>query len=305
MLMNEVEFSKKLARYLSSLPPNGKFGFYNCGSNSLIVLDVKKINKRAIGNQVYSFLLAGCDGKVEKRSAFVLKTYDRSLDPILRRYRIAENIERCVKEFQVLTSLKSVGFPVPNTCLCELDVNVFSLPFIVMEREVLSNNRLNDFDEFANTLVRLHGLDVETLGISVLKTPENEYEFARRCLRYLKLYLNLYPSRNKELMKDFKLVISWLENNIHMSSCPKYSLLHGDYRANFNTVMTKSSKMVVIDWEDAEIGDPAYDVAMTYTRMRADNGEKAADQPAIIVKFGRFAQVGNLRASRLQWPRRW
>ncbi len=58
----------------------------------------------------------------------------------------------------------------------------------------------------------------------------------------------------------------------------KYCLLHGDYRAHFNIVMTKNSKMVVMDWEDAEIGDPAYDVAMAYTRARADFGEKTADR---------------------------
>jgi hypothetical protein len=36
--------------------------------------------------------------------------------------------------------------------------------------------------------------------------------------------------------------------------------------------------MVVIDWEDAAIGDPAYDVGIAYTRARADFGEKTADR---------------------------
>ena len=57
-----------------------------------------------------------------------------------------------------------------------------------------------------------------------------------------------------------------------------YRLLHGDYRANFNVVTTKNSRMVVIDWEDAEIGDPAYDVAMAYIRAQADFGKKTADR---------------------------
>jgi hypothetical protein len=34
--------------------------------------------------------------------------------------------------------------------------------------------------------------------------------------------------------------------------------------------------MAVLDWEDAEIGDPAYDVGIAYTRARADFGEESA-----------------------------
>jgi len=295
MLVREVDFSKKLVRYFSTILPNGKLGFFPSGCTSVIVSDIKKLSKRAIGNQVYSFLLTCSDGKLQKRSAFVLKAYGRSLDPVTRRYKTVENLERCIKEFQVLTSLKRVGFPVPKACFYEVDLNVLSLPFIVIEKEELSSNLSNNLDEFAKNLVWLHSLNVEKLGISVLKAPEGECEFARRRLLHLKLYLNLYPSRSKGLKRDFELAISWLESNIHMNSCPKYSLIHGDYRASFNTVMTKSSKMVVIDWEDAEIGDPAYDVGYAYHFVKffsdpknPNSAEKTAER--FISKYTRNFQ---------------
>jgi len=278
MLVKEVDFSKKLVRYFSTILPNGKLGFFSSGCTSVIVSDIKKLSKRTIGNQVYSFLLACSDGKLQKRSAFVLKAYGRSLDPVTQRYKTVENLDRCKKEFQVLTSLGRVGFPVPKACFYEVDLTVLSLPFIITEKEELSCNLLKNLDEFAKNLVWLHSLDVDTLGINVLKSPEGGCEFAWRCLLYLKLYLNLYPSQSKGLKRDFELATSWLESNIHMNSCPKYSLIHGDYRANFNAVMTNSSKMVVIDWEDAAIGDPAYDVGTAYARERVDLGKETADR---------------------------
>ena len=36
--------------------------------------------------------------------------------------------------------------------------------------------------------------------------------------------------------------------------------------------------MVVTDWEDATIGDPAYDVGSAYARERVDLGKKTADR---------------------------
>ncbi len=79
-------------------------------------------------------------------------------------------------------------------------------------------------------------------------------------------------------MKDFDLAIHWLESNVTKSSCQTYCLIHGDYRAGFNTFLTRGSGMVVTDWEDAAIGDPAYDVGSAYARERVDLGKETADR---------------------------
>jgi thiamine kinase-like enzyme len=104
------------------------------------------------------------------------------------------------------------------------------------------------------------------------------YAFARQCLLYIKTYLNLYPVHNKALKKDFEFAIHWLESNLTNAPCSKYCLLHGDYRADFNAISTSRSGMVVTDWEDARIGDPAYDVGLAYARERADLGNKTAER---------------------------
>ena len=92
------------------------------------------------------------------------------------------------------------------------------------------------------------------------------------------MYLNLYPKHSKELMKDFEFAVRWLESNVSNNSCHKYCLLHGDYRARLNTILTKDGRMLVTDWEDAQIGDSIYDVGVAYVRAQVDFGKKSADR---------------------------
>jgi hypothetical protein len=276
-LKEEDYFSKKLEDYFSEIMLHEKLGFLPLGVTSVGVSNVRKLSTRVMRNRVYSFMLSYQNGVLQQRSAFILKAYGKFFDPIIRSNTAPENLERCLREFQVLTGLRRVGFPVPRACLYESDIRVFGSPFIIMEKEEFAQNFSNNMDQFTRNLVWLHSLDINTLGISTLKAPESKYEFAKSSLIYLKIFLNLYPSRNKGLEKDFELAIRWLESNISNNSCDKYCLLHTDYRAHFNVVMTQNSRMIVIDWEDAEIGDPAYDVAMAYIRAREDFGEKTAD----------------------------
>jgi aminoglycoside phosphotransferase (APT) family kinase protein len=147
-----------------------------------------------------------------------------------------------------------------------------------MQKEESIQNSAFDVDWFAKNLVRLHSIDVATLGINVLKPPGDNFAFARRSLLYFKILLNLSPRHSEDLRKDFKFALGWLESNVSSTRCPKYCLLHGDYRAHINAFLTKGSRMVVLDWESAEIGDPAYDVGYAYARMRANLGEKTADR---------------------------
>jgi aminoglycoside phosphotransferase (APT) family kinase protein len=227
----------------------------------------------------------------------VLKAFVRAFEPVLKEcasfkdvpllsctcpklyYR---NTETCVKEFQVLRGLERAGFPAPKAYLCELDSNILGNPFMIMQKEEPTQSESEgDSDNiirFAKNLARLHSLDITTLGIDVLKTPEDMYAFARRCLLYFKILLNLSARHDKELKRDFKFAVRWLESNLAKACCPKYCLVHGDYRARINTILTKYSKTVLLDWETAEIGDPAYDVGYAYARTRAELGKKTADR---------------------------
>jgi aminoglycoside phosphotransferase (APT) family kinase protein len=274
----ELFISEALTKYFSSILLNGKLDFFPAGINFVSVSDVKRLSSRAIGNDVYSFVLTYHDLNREKQINLILKAYGKSLDPVLRARSNCGNLDRCVKEFQVLRGLERVNFPVPKTYICEADLRVLGYPFIIILKEERNQNVSADMDCFAKNLALLHSLDVNSLGVEAIKPPKDMYAFARECLLYIKNYLALYPiHKNKELLDDFDLAFRWLESNLTKSPCPKYCLLHGDYRAGFNTFLTRDSGMVVTDWEDASIGDPAYDVGSAYARERVDLGKKTAD----------------------------
>ena len=149
---------------------------------------------------------------------------------------------------------------------------------MIMQREEINQKCIFNINSFAKNLATLHSLDVNNLGISALKAPKDTFDFARDCLIYLKMYLNLYPKHSKVLMKDFEFAIHWLESNVSNNSCPKYRLLHGDYRARLNTILTKDGRMLVTDWEDARIGDSIYDVGVAYVRAQVYFDKKTADR---------------------------
>ena len=145
-----------------------------------------------------------------------------------------------------------------------------------------------NFDEligcFASTLANLHNLKVAELGISILKSPDNEYSFARRWPIHFKNYLNLERKHDRKIKKDFDFAIQWLDSNVSNNSCPQYCLAHGDYHPG-NVCVSKSSKMIVLDWDSIEIGDPAYDVGYAYHFIKffidlknPNSGEQTAER---------------------------
>lgn len=222
----KVYISKKLAEYFSVILLHGKLDFLPNQSSFVSISNIKRLG--GVSNDVYSFLLTTQSEEHKQQNNLVLKTYGKTLDPVLRAYVNDEVLKRCVKEFQVLRSLERVGFPAPKAYIYERDSSILGYPFIIMQKEEPTQKTIVKIDNFAKNLARLHNLDVEKLGIDALKVPDNEYEFARGQILYLKRFLNLSPNHGKGLKEDFELAIHWLETNISKNRCRKYCLLHGD-----------------------------------------------------------------------------
>jgi aminoglycoside phosphotransferase (APT) family kinase protein len=194
---------------------------------------------------------------------FVLKTYLENIDPVKKEYVHDEDLRKCVREFQVLRSLGHFGFPVPEAYLCECDPSFLGHPFIIMQKVEMTHRSLNELvDCFAATLANLHNLNVTKLGIDALRVPEDGYGFAKRLLTYLKEDLNLESKHDKKTKERFNLALQWLNSNVLNNHCPKYCLLHGDYHPD--NVRIKDSRLIVLDWDKIEIGDPAFDVGYAY-----------------------------------------
>jgi len=259
----ERGFSSRFEDYLRATLRNGNSNLIPRGAQNIRVSNVMRIGE-GLSCDIYSLSLTYTDEGTAQQHNLVLKTYLENIDPVLKAYIHDEDLRKCVREFKVLRRLGRVGFPVPEVYLCECDSRFIGYPFVIMQKEEVVQKSINELvDCFAATLAHLHNLKVAELGIDVLRPPEDGYAFARRWPIHFKHYLNLETKHDKRLKKDFDLAIRWLNSNVSNNYCPQYCLLHGDYHPG-NVCVTKDSRMIVLDWDSIEIGDPAYDVGYAY-----------------------------------------
>jgi len=255
--------SPQLEKYLYAISRKGDSNLIPKSARAIKVSNVMKIGG-GLWDDIYSLSLTYNDGETTQNRDLVLKTYLENIDPVLKTYIHDEDLRKCVREFQALRSLGRVGFPVPEAYLCECDSRFLGYPFVIMQKvQIVQKSNYELVDCFAHTLANLHNLNVKELGINVLRPPKGEHGFARRWPIHFKEYLNLETKHSKRLKENFNLAIRWLNSNLPDSCCPQYSLLHGDYHMA-NVCVTKDSRMIVLDWDSIEIGDPAYDVGYAY-----------------------------------------
>jgi aminoglycoside phosphotransferase (APT) family kinase protein len=276
------EIGSKLESYLRAISCNSNSILLPKNAQAIRVLNVLKIGG-GFWNDVFSIILTYVNGGTPKKRELILKTYLENIDPVMKAYIHDEDLRKCAREFELLKNLGQIGFPVPEVYLCEYDSRFLGYPFIIMQKEEVVQKNINEIiDCFASTLANLHNLKVDELGISVLRTPKNEYAFAKRWPTHFTYYLNLETKHDKKLKKDFNLAIQWLNSNVSNNSCQEYCLAHGDYHPG-NVCVTKDSKMIVLDWDSIEIGDPAYDVGYAYHFIRFFSDQKnpnSAEQTA-------------------------
>jgi hypothetical protein len=254
-------------------------------SNSNIkVLDLTKIGG---SNHVYSFELSYGEGSIKQRQNLILKAYTENIDPVLRSWNPSRVEERCWTEFQVLKSLKRVGFPVPEVYLCERSSSYFGFPFIITSKAEQVKDSINAIDCWAATLAHLHNLSLEELSIQGLRSPRDGYAFAKSFPIRYRQFLTLASKHDRKLKKYFELAVNWLKSNETYNYCSKYCLIHGDYHPG-NIFVTENSGLIVIDWDTVKIGDPAFDVGGAYHYINHLSQSKDYAEISKFYEFGDF-----------------
>lgn len=216
-----------------------------------------------------SKISGGIHGTYSFRLHFRYNNKCVTLKQILKLYREKELANR---EYSILKFLEDINFPVPHADLLETNEKFLGFPFVIMEKvegktmnKYLKNLSKGEifkfFERFAKTLATLHNLDIRklNLGSIPLEFPKNEYDFAKK--QTLKEEGRWVTDFVKE--KHFEWAIRWLENNFRKCPCYRYSLLHGDMNPN-NFLITKTGRIVFLDWTWAEIGDPLKDLCYVY-----------------------------------------
>ena len=188
------------------------------------------------------------------------------------------------REYRVLNALTESEVPVAKVYhLCE-DVDVIGSMFYVMEfcdgpiywnaalKEIDSNERrATIYDEMNKTLVALHSVDVDAVGLGDYGRKEAYYE------RQLSRWTKQYRASELEPIPAMDELIKWLEINMPEDD-GRATLVHGDYRLD-NMMFTKDSDKIiaVLDWELSTLGHPFADLAYQCMQLRMPQGIGSID----------------------------
>ena len=171
------------------------------------------------------------------------------------------------REYKVLSALDKDYKKSPTPIHYCNDISIIGSDFYIMERirgtvlrsnnykKILTDKTKYNFiaSEFVDTLVELHKLNIEKIGLTGFGRPEG-YS-SRQVYGWTKRYENSKTSDISEINS----VIKWLHENITES---KYvSLIHNDFKYD-NLVLDSNNLSVksVLDWEMCTTGDPFMDL---------------------------------------------
>ena len=169
------------------------------------------------------------------------------------------------REYRVMTALRDT-IPVPRTRLLCADETIIGTTFFVMDcvdgrvfRQphlpgVPPQERAAIYENMAEVLARLHGVDVAAAGLSDYGKPGNYY--ARQIARWSQQYV---AAKTDEIPAMDRLM-EWLPANIPPGD--ETTIVHGDYRVE-NLIFHPIEPRIVaiVDWELSTLGHPLADLA--------------------------------------------
>jgi aminoglycoside phosphotransferase (APT) family kinase protein len=184
------------------------------------------------------------------------------------------------REFKVQSDLAKAFSKLPKMYAFTNDDAILGSPFYVMEkvegiilnfkeaekREILSSAYKTIASSWLDTLVELHTIDYNAIGLSDLGRPNGyvERQVSNWGKQYVKAKTDEYP--------EAELVLKWIEEQQ-----PKqydHCLIHNDYK--YDNVVFKDDSWqeinAVLDWEMATLGDPLMDLgtSLAYWTVATD-----------------------------------
>ena len=172
------------------------------------------------------------------------------------------------REFKVQSCIHNTFAKAPKMYGFSDDEKILGSDFYIMEKiegiilnfkEAKTRNIIrSDYKKIANswldTLVELHSLDYDAIGLSDLGKPEGyvERQVNNWGKQYLKAKTDEYP--------EAEMVMQWMRN--HQPKKYDYCLIHNDFK--YDNVVFKNDTWeeisAVLDWEMATLGDPLMDL---------------------------------------------
>jgi aminoglycoside phosphotransferase (APT) family kinase protein len=203
----------------------------------------------------------------------------------LRRFvreRPSSEPERVAREFETLRLVEKAGISAPRPLLLDVEGRYFGMPALVQSflpgRPYWPKTDPGPWAaELARGLRTVHAVTPDRFDLTGLHVQLKEE--MRESTR-LKLP-GLVPG--DELMAE---VYAVLEAELDRIEWPQPCLVHDDYYPG-NTVWLRGKLTGVIDWTDAELGDPRTDVSQCRLDLIVSHGEEAGD--AFVEAYQRLA----------------
>jgi aminoglycoside phosphotransferase (APT) family kinase protein len=201
---------------------------------------------------------------------------------ILRIYTSREGVQRAGHEFTVQQRLQHLGFPAPRPLRLETDCSLFGGPFLLMERiagdtlfhAALAHPwKLWSFPtQAAELAARLHQLPTEGF-------PAFGKGFLQRRLEELRELIARYA------LDGLQAGLDWLV--LHRPTpWRQASLLHLDWHP-LNLIHGEDGRVWVVDWCEADVGDPHADLATACVLARCTPAPTRSRWDKMLVPLSR------------------
>lgn len=191
-------------------------------------------------------------------------------DLVLRVYPGGDAYTKSAGEYQALTLLHRLGYPVPRVDCLERDASPLGMPFLIMERihgQPLWRTMFRAPAErcqklvalFCGLLARLHAIDwraaVENPGEY---EPGDAHAIIDRVLDGWQRIIRAQPG----LLPGFAMPFQWLLDHSRNVVSRQASLSHLDFHPE-NILLRADDTAVVLDWTNFDISDYRFDLAWT------------------------------------------
>jgi aminoglycoside phosphotransferase (APT) family kinase protein len=127
------------------------------------------------------------------------------------------------------------------------------------------------YDLMNKTLVALHSVDVDAVGLTDYGRKEGYYQ------RQFSTWTKQYRASEIDKLDAMEQLMTWLEADLPAEN-GSYSLVHGDFRLDNMMFSQDNSEIIaVLDWELSTVGHPYADLAYQCMQMRMGQGSGVMD----------------------------
>ena len=164
-----------------------------------------------------------------------------------------------LREARVIRCLEPSPIPVPQVLGECGDDSPLGAPFVVMSwldypHMGMVPMTLEVVDNYRAMVETIHALDWRSLGLDFLDPPPAGREAALRDLNAIRARAAAFNCQHDHLIANLDAIL-----NQHLPNSPEPSLCHGDINVFNYLVANDHSIAGVVDWEQAQLGDPLSD----------------------------------------------